>query len=209
MRKIIEKMKTAYKDICSKQFDDTFSEYFNDPKFINIFKKQYYSMIKNSMSIEALLSIGNLEDAYTIFRKYIETYILSISVLENPNVANKFLIHDKYLSYKATNTNISELREFYKDKPDGYLQYGYLEDIVDSSDPDFRYSIRTVAEASNVLEYYDWYRISNNFVHNNVNNVSIDMEDGIEKLIGLMRISSDYFIKRLMDIIKKITIMNM
>lgn len=204
MKQILFDMNDTYKDMCSDQFYNIFKNYFDDEAFINILKNQYESMLKNVMSINALLNISNLEDAYTIFRKYIETYILSISVLNNPDVAHKFIIHFTYLTYKANGTNYDELKAFYKDKPDGFLQYGYIEDYVDSAQEDFRYSIRSVAEVAGVKDYYDWYRISNNFVHNNTNGLSIDIEEGITKLKSLIKISSDYYIKRLMDIINEL-----
>ena len=65
-------------------------------------------------------------------------------------------------------------RQFYKGKPDGFLQYGFIEEYVDTTADDFRYSIRTIAEASNIVSYYDWYRVSNNFVHNNTANLNIE-----------------------------------
>lgn len=204
MKKIINDMLAVYKDMQSEQFYNLFSKYFSDATFIETLKNQYASMIRNVKSIDALLSISNLEDAYTIFRKYIETYILSISVIENSDCASKFIKHNTLLTYKANGVNLDMVRSFYKDKPDGFLQYGYIEDKVDSTEEDFRYSIRTVASVSNVIEYYDWYRISNNFVHNNTSGMSIDLEDGINKLISLIRISSEHYIKRLLSIIKEL-----
>lgn len=204
MKQILYDMNDTYNDICSEQFYNLFKNYFDDEAFIEILKNQYLSMLKNVMSIDALLDISNLEDAYTIFRKYIETYILSISVVEHPDTSNKFIIHSKYLTYKANGTNYDELKAFYKDKPDGFLQYGYIEDYVDDSILDFRYSIRSVAEVSNVKDYYEWYRISNNFVHNNTSGLFVDLDEGISKLKSMIKISSDYYIKKLMDIIKNL-----
>ena len=55
MRGIIAKMTEAYKDIYSKQFEDMFKTYFSTPQYIKIIRVQYYSMIMNCKSIEALI----------------------------------------------------------------------------------------------------------------------------------------------------------
>ena len=206
MREILAKMKETYKDIYSKQFEKMFSSYFDDIKYIDVFCRQYYSMLKNVESIEALLKIQNYEDAFTIFRKYIETYILSFSVIKHPKIAHKFLTHDKYLTMKSQGELSYEDRLFYKGKPDGYLQYGFIEEYVNSMEEDFRYSIRTVAECSDIAAYYDWYRISNNFVHNNTANLNVEAKDAYEKIKEMIRESSDKMIDYLKDIIKKMSV---
>ena len=94
MREILAKMKETYKDIYSKQFEQMFQNYFDDKSYIDVFCRQYYSMLKNVESIDALLKIQNYEDAFTIFRKYIETFILSYTILKHPNISSKFLLHD-------------------------------------------------------------------------------------------------------------------
>ena len=206
MREILAKMKETYKDIYSKQFEEMFNNYFDDKEYINVFCRQYYSMLKNVESIDALLKIQNYEDAFSIFRKYIETFILSYSVVKFPKISHKFLIHDKYLTLKSQGELTYEDRQFYKGKPDGFLQYGFIEDYVDSSLDDFRYSIKTVADVSEISAYYDWYRISNNFVHNNTTNLNVEGKDAYEKIKQMVKESSDKFILLLKDIIKKMNV---
>ncbi len=206
MREILSKMKETYKDIYSKQFEQMFSSYFDDFNYIDVFCRQYYSMLKNVESIDALLKIQNTEDAFTIFRKYIETYILSFSVIKHPNIAHKFLVHDKYLQLKTQGELSYEDRQFYKGKPDGFLQYGFIEEYIDTTEEDFRYSIRSVADASGISSYYDWYRISNNFVHNNTANINVEIEEAYSKLKEMIKESSDKLIDFLKDVIKKMSV---
>ncbi len=206
MREILGKMKETYKDIYSKQFEQMFSSYFDDSTYIDVFCRQYYSMLKNVESIDALLKIHNTEDAFTIFRKYIETFILSFAVIKHPNIAHKFLVHDKYLQLKTQGELSYEDRQFYKGKPDGFLQYGFIEECIDTTSDDFRYSIRSVADASGISSYYDWYRISNNFVHNNTANINVDIEEAYSKLKEMIKESSDKLIDFLKDIIKKMSV---
>jgi len=206
MREILAKMKETYKDIYSKQFEQMFQNYFDDKSYIDVFCRQYYSMLKNVESIDALLKIQNYEDAFTIFRKYIETFILSYTILKYPNISSKFLLHDKYLTLKSQGEMSYDDRQFYKGKPDGFLQYGFIEEYVDTTSPDFRYSIRTIAEASNIVSYYDWYRVSNNFVHNNTANLNIEAKDAYTKIREMISESSDKMIDFLKDIIKKMSV---
>lgn len=205
MKDSLDTMKIVLDEVLSKQFDIVLTGYFSDDNYINFFKKQYLSIYKNALSIDSLLKLGNIEDAFSIFRKYIETYILMMSILENPSIADKYLIHEKYLSFKASNTNYYELKEFYKNKPDGYLQYGYIEELIDSSDPDFKYTIKDIANVGKISEYYEWYRLSNNFVHNNTTGMNVDVSSGTKKLIELINISSNRFINKLKEIIKSQT----
>ncbi len=206
MIQVLVKMKETYKDIYSKQFEELFNDYFDDPKYIDVFCRQYYSMLKNVESIDALLKIQNYEDAFTIFRKYIETYILSFFVIKHPMCAHKFIIHDKYLTLKSQGELTYEDKKFYKDKPDGFLQYGYIEEFVDTTVPDFRYSIRTVAEVCGIVQYYDWYRISNNFVHNNTTNLNVESMEAYNKIKQMIIESTDKMVDYLKDIIKKISL---
>ncbi|MGM9972234.1 MAG: DUF5677 domain-containing protein [Anaeroplasmataceae bacterium] len=205
MKETLEKMKIALSEISSKQFEELFNNYFNDNAYISYFKRQYNSIYKNALSIDSLLKIGNIEDAFSIFRKYIETYILMNSILVNPNIADRFLLHEKYLSYKATNQNNYELRNFYKDKPDGYLQYGFIESLVEIKDEDYKYTIKEVASVGNIAEYYEWYRLSNNFVHNNTTGLKVDVCDGTRKIKELVKVSSDRFINKLKEIIIRLS----
>ncbi len=206
MIQVLAKMKETYKDIYSKQFEEMFKDYFDDPKYIDIFCRQYYSMLKNVESIDCLLKIQNYEDAFTIFRKYIETYILSFFVIKHPQCAHKFIVHDKYLTLKSQGELTYEDKKFYKDKPDGYLQYGYVEEFVDSAVEDFRYSIRTVAEVTGIQQYYDWYRISNNFVHNNTTNLYVESAEAYNKIKQMIIESTNKMVDYLKDIIKKISL---
>ncbi len=205
MNESIEKMKIIIEEISSKRFEILFFGYFSDDKYINYFIKQYISIYKNVLSIDSLIKIGNIEDAYTIFRKYIETYIIMNCIIENPNIASKYLIHDKFLSYKANNNNKYDIKDFCKDKPEGFIQYGFISDIIEIKDDSFRYTIREVAKAGKIEDYYDWYRLSNNFVHNNTTNLNIDISLGTKKLINLINVSTDRFINKIKEIIKKLS----
>lgn len=206
MRGIIAKMTEAYKDIYSKQFEDMFKSYFSTPQYIKIIRVQYYSMIMNCKSIEALIKIQNLEDAYSIFRKYIETYILMYSVVTHPDIADKFVLHTEYLLQKSQGGLNYDVRNILKDKPDGYLQYGYLEKYINTNTDDFRYSLKTVAEVSGIEKFYQWYQITNNFIHNNTMNLSVNANEGSEKLVSMIKETEKQFIDTLKDIIKRRTI---
>ncbi len=206
VREIIARMTDTYKDIYSKQFEEIFKKYFNSSQYIKIIRVQYYSMVMNVKSIDALLKIQNLEDAYSIFRKYIETYILMYSVVVHPDVADKFVKHSDYLSQKSQGGLPQDVKNIIKEKPDGYLQYGYLEDYIDTSVEDFRYSLRSVAQVSDIEKFYNWYQITNNFIHNNTMNLSIDVNEGSSKLISMINETENNFVSVVKNIIKKLSV---
>lgn len=203
MRSVIAKMTETYQDMVSKQFEDMFKTYFSTPQYVKIIRVQYYSMAVNCKSIDALIKIQNIEDAYSIFRKYIETFILMYSVVVHPDTALKFVNHTNYLSQKSQGGLPYEVKNMLRDKPDGYLQYGYLEDYVDTNVEDFRYSLKSVAEASGIEKFYTWYQITNNFIHNNTMNLSVNVEEGAAKLVSMINETQAQFVSVLKDIIKK------
>lgn len=204
MRKIIANMTETYKDIYSKEFEELFKSYFSTPQYIKILRVQYYSMVINCKSIEALIKIQNIEDAYSIFRKYIETYILMYSVVKFPQTASKFVTHTNYLSQKSQGGLSYEIRNMLKEKPDGYLQYGYLEGYIDENVEDFRYSLKSVAEACDIEKFYNWYQITNNFIHNNTMNLSINAEEGAQKIVSMITETEKQFVSTLKEVIKRL-----
>ena len=62
-------------------------KYYRNKKYIAILLKQYNGILKNLESINLLVSYALYEDAFTIFRKYIETYFIIISIYEHPDLA--------------------------------------------------------------------------------------------------------------------------
>jgi hypothetical protein len=78
------------------------------------------------------------------------------------------------------------VKTFTNNKPDGFLEYGFIEELVDSKAIGFKYTIKSIAQVSDQLKYYKWYKISSNFVHNNLNQVSINKVELKEKLFTMV-----------------------
>lgn len=179
-----------------------YNHYFKNERYLLILVKQYSGLIRNVKAIDALIEINDAEDAFTIFRKYLETYLIMMSVLNNKNLVDLYVEHDKYIGKKACKIELNEVKAFCKNKPDGYLEYGYLESVVDTSDSDFKYTMKTVAKAAGLYNLYTkGYRISNNFVHNNLTSVNIDVEDLKNKLVKLCSKSIEDMIFKYKEII--------
>ena len=180
----ILKMEEFYNQI--KNNINQYNRYFKNERYLYILIKQYNGLISNIKSINALLQIDNPEDAFTIFRKYLETYLIMMSVLKNKQIVNLYVEHDKILGKKVCKLDVNEVKQYCLGKPDGFLEYGYLESVIDTSREDFKYTMRDVAKAANLYYFYDkGYRISNNFVHNNLTSVNINTNDLKQKLIEL------------------------
>lgn len=183
MNNLIAEMKSFQTLLNCKNSIKNFVSYYGNQFYVLILLRQYDRLLINMKSINALINIGSIEDAYTIFRKYLETLSIIMSVYENKSVVDSYMLHDSYIGFKACGEKKEEIRAFIANKPEGYLEYGYLEKVVDASSSDFKYTLKTVCKAAQLDEYYQWYRLCNNFVHNNLSSVNIDSLEGKTKLI--------------------------
>ena len=183
MNNILNEMECFKDRLDSKEAINKLVAYYGNKFYVVILMKQYERLLANIRSINVLLNINSIEDAYTIFRKYLETYLIIMSIYENKGVVKDYLIHDSYIGLKACGEKNKEIREFIRNKPEGFLEYGYLEDVLDTSENGFKYTIKAVCKAAHIDEYYKWYRLCNNFVHNNLSSVNINQDEGRDKLI--------------------------
>ena len=155
-------------------------------RYLVILEWQIDKISDNLNTIDCLLEKEYIEDAYTIFRKMLETFFLVESVLVNPQIARTYIIHEDKLSKKVMNNyRTDEVKAFVEGKPDGYLEYGFVEQLVDTSEEGFKYTIKTVANAAGVGDLYKWYRVTSNFVHNNLTQFKINKPDLSAKLITM------------------------
>ena len=111
MQKLIVEMKKFQETLNSKESIKKLVSYYGDKFYVLIFLKQYERLLVNMKSIGALLEIDSIEDSYTIFRKYIETYSIMMSVYENRSVVKKYMIHDSYIGYKACGEKKDEIKK--------------------------------------------------------------------------------------------------
>lgn len=184
---VISKAKT--KDFQMSLFKATSSK-----KYLVLFERQIDKLLSNLQSINILISNYCVEDAYTIFRKFLETFFLISSVLKNPNIAEAYMEHDSMIAKKALGNNWDEVKRYCENKPDGFLEYGYLESVINTEEENFKYTMHSVAFSSGLDSYYRWYKITSNFVHNNLSQLKINNE----KLEGNLKTMISTLI-RLMD----------
>ena len=158
-------------------------KYYKNKKYLVLLLKQINGLIRNLKSISLLIDTDNIEDSFTIFRKYLETYFIVMSIVEHPDLVEDYIIHDNYLSMMACKNDLEKVKAFIKGKPDGFLEYGYLDKYL-NVDADFKYTARRAAEVANVSKYYNYYKICDNFVHNNLTSANVDLKNGKKKIIG-------------------------
>jgi hypothetical protein len=175
-------------------------KYFKNKTYLVLFLKQYNGLIINLKSIELLVNANNIEDALTISRKYLETYFIMMSIIEHPVLVESYVKHDIYIGKKVCKKDLNEVKSFCSGKPDGYLEYGYLEKYVDIDD-DFKYTTKIVAEVGNVLNFHIWYKMCNNFVHNNLTSVSVNSKDALESFVQGVERTTSYLKNRIENIL--------
>ena len=184
--KTIDDFNNLIKSTEEPSFQASFYKESLSKPFIVLLPRMLSKMLSNLKSMDSLLAIDEVEDAYTIFRKMLETFFLVKSVLVNPQIARTYIIHEDKLSKKVMNNyRTDEVKAFIEGKPDGYLEYGFVEQLVDTSEEGFKYTIKTVANAADVGDLYKWYRVTSNFVHNNLTQFKINKPDLSAKLITM------------------------
>ena len=177
--------------------------YFKSKKYVLIFVNQYESLLTNIKSISLLVEAGSINDAYTIFRKYLETYFIMMSLIVHPDLADEYVKHNEMLSRKACRQDLDIVRAFSEGKPDNYLEYGYLEKYIDHNQSDFKYSAKSAAIVGDVLQFHWYYKMSNNFVHNNLTSVKVDQAKGKETLFKAVKETTDLMNSKIELIINK------
>ena len=200
MKELVFKMQEHYESMRKDDKVQKLYRYFRNKKYLVLFLKQYCGLISNMKSISLLTDAGNVEDSFTIFRKYLETYFIMMSIIEHPDLVEDYIQHDFYIGMKVCKKDRDKIRSFCEGKPDGFLEYGYLEKYVEIDD-DFRYTSKTVAEIANVSNFHYWYKMCNNFVHNNLTSVNVDLGDGKETVIQACKKTIDYMCNKINQII--------
>ena len=177
--------------------------YFKSKDFLVIFVKQYENLTINVKSISLLVEAGSIKDAYTIFREFLETYFIMMSLIAHPDLTDEYVKHNEMLSRKACKKDLDIVRAFSEGKPDNYLEYGYLEKYIDHNQSDFKYSAKSAAIVGDVLQFHWYYKMSNNFVHNNLTSVKVDQAKGKETLIKAVKETTDLMNSKIELIINK------
>ncbi len=143
-------------------------------------------MIENHQSINILINNNLIEDSYTILRKFLETYFFISVNLVNPSIIPTYLEHEKMLTLKVVGASLDDVKKYTYGKPDGFLEYGFVQDLVQMNSPGFKFTIKSVADAGGQYQYYKWYKICSSFVHNNLNQVKMNKESLKEKIIVMI-----------------------
>lgn len=170
--------------------------YFHNKTYVIIFIKQYSGLISNLQSTNLLLNAGFVEDAFTIYRKYLETFFVLLSVIKHPDLAESYVLHDGYISMKVCKQELNKIRQFTSGKPEGFLEYGYLEPYVKQRE-DMRYTTRDAAEVGGAKKWHYLYKMSSDFVHNNFNAVSVDLGDAQTVLVKACKDTVNYLNKEI------------
>ena len=86
-----------------KDFQTNLCKQTQAKRYLIILEWQIDKISNNLNTIDCLIKKEYIEDAYTIFRKMLETFFLIESVLVNPQVARTYIIHEDKLSKKVIN----------------------------------------------------------------------------------------------------------
>ena len=181
MNQILNEMKEKYTFLRNDDNVQKLYHYFKDKKYIAIFFKQFNCLISNLNSIEILVNANSIEDAFTIFRKYLETYFILMSVINHPDLVQEYLKHDQYITDKVMGYNKNKIKELRTNHIDGYIEYGYIDKYLTERNFD-KYNIHQVSKVAGVEKYYIYYKKCNNFVHNNLTSINVNLEDAKDAL---------------------------
>ncbi|MDY0276682.1 MAG: DUF5677 domain-containing protein [Acholeplasma sp.] len=171
-------------------------KYFLSHEFIYIFITNLKVICNNLISIDALIKIDQFEDAMSIFRKYIETYLLLLSVLENPTIASIYAKHNFLIGQRACGKDTENIEKLIRNNPKNFLEYGYLEKLINNYDSKTSLSMSDVARAAKKQDFHRWYKVASNFMHNSLVSTKTDKEHGIERLNEWMSTSVSYLVNR-------------
>lgn len=181
MNQILNEMKEKYTFLRNDDNVQKLYHYFKDKKYIAIFFKQFNCLISNLNSIEILVNANSIEDAFTIFRKYLETYFILMSVINHPDLVQEYLKHDQYITDKVMGYNKNKIKELRTNHIDGYIEYGYIDKYLTERNFD-KYNIHQVSKVAGVEKYYIYYKKCNNFVHNNLTSINVNLDDAKDAL---------------------------
>lgn len=141
-------------------------------------------------SILVLISERAFSQAKTIYRLYLEQIIISMAIIKNPNLINKYLEHQRLIERYANNTSDSEILKIIEEKKipardvKSYLSYGWIEGIDGFNElPKQRYSIKIMAKLCDVSNIYELYADATNYVHMNYLYSGVDWLKEVNKTI--------------------------
>ena len=112
MKNLINNMEELRKELNSKEGIIKLISYYGNKFYVFVFLRQYEKLIVNMKSINSLIGIDSIEDSYTIFRKYLETYSIMMSIYENKVVVKEYMVHDSYIGYKACGEKKEEIKAY-------------------------------------------------------------------------------------------------
>lgn len=176
MIQTLNEMKEKYTFLRNDDNVQKLYHYFKDKKYMAIFFKQFNCLISNLNSIEILVNANSIEDAFTIFRKYLETYFILMSVINHPDLVQEYLKHDQYITDKVMGYDKNKIKELRTNHIDGFIEYGYIDKYLTERNFD-KYNIHQVSKVASVEKYYIYYKKCNNFVHNNLTSINVNLEE--------------------------------
>lgn len=153
-----------------------------------------FRLIKEAMeSLEGMLlliSNGSFSQAMTVYRLYLEQVITGIALIKNPNLIDKYIMHQMLTIRYAKDTSDKDVLKIIDEKNipardvKSYLNYGWIEGIEGFSELNKnRYSIKIMAKLCNLEDIYEIYSNSTNYVHMNFLFADINWIKEINELI--------------------------
>ncbi len=200
MDELLKEMESCYSSLRKVDNVQKLYRYFKDKKFLALFFKQYKCLLSNLKSIDILVGANAVEDAFTIFRKYLETYFNIMCLINHPDLVPTYMKHNKYVSDKVVGNNKNEIKEIRANHPDGYIEYGYIEKYIEEDGIE-RYTIRMLAKVAGVEQFYEYYKKCNNFVHNNLVSIKVNDSQANEALNKQVMNTTNLLLDRINGII--------
>ncbi len=167
----------------------------NDKLERDVYTKEIEDLIDSMTSVFNLFDRGCHSQAMSVFRQALEIFITIKTLNMYKAALPSFIDHQaitiedalEHLSKKDLDLYITNNNLTYNNYK-SYLNYGWLDSIelfkkMKEENPKIKYSIKTVAQISDSMEFYDAMNFASNYVHSNFVFVDINWDIVISEVL--------------------------
>ncbi len=186
----------------------------------DVYKREISELISSLEAVFTLFNNKCYPQAMSVFRQALEIFITLRTLDLFPESLASFINHQAVTIEDALETmGKKKLDEYISSNGltynnyKSYLNYGWLDAIdkfreMKKENPRIKYSIKTTAEISDSMEFYDAMNFASNYVHSNFVFVDIDWDVVISEVVDGVYQMIDWLINCLLSFNKDILLLN-
>ena len=170
-------------------------ESITDPVKRDVYTREIDNLIDSMTTVFSLFDKKCFPQAMSVFRQALEIFITIRTLDMFPESLSSFVEHQRVTIEDALETMGKKGLDDYIKSHDltynnykSYLNYGWLDSIplfqeMKKDNPKIKYSIKTTAEISSSMEFYDAMNFASNYVHSNFVFVNINWDIVISEVL--------------------------